>query len=91
VHRAASAHNARSSLAANHRARPRPACAIDLDTLTYRVVYPGIMAVTSCTRQKLTAKTVDCGKKWGMAYIGDHRTETTVLIAVSDTTDAILV
>jgi hypothetical protein len=44
---------------------------------------------TNARDLKLTSKTVDCGKKWGMGYIGDNRTETTVLIAVSNRDGAV--
>lgn len=33
---------------------------------------------------KLTSKQADCGKLYGLSYIGDKRTETTILMAVSD-------
>jgi hypothetical protein len=40
---------------------------------------------------KLTSNHADCGKKWGMGYIGDKRTETTVLVAVSAKNGAVTV
>ena len=44
---------------------------------------------TNARELKLTSKTVDCGKKWGMAFISDKRTETNVLIAVSNRDGAV--
>jgi hypothetical protein len=38
---------------------------------------------TSARKMKLTKKEADCGKMLGMGYIGDSRTESTVLIAVT--------
>jgi hypothetical protein len=38
---------------------------------------------TAPRQMKLTKKEADCGKMMGMGYIGDSRTETTVLVAVT--------